>query len=434
MQVRRCVEFKTRSHHSFMLPYRQLAAGFSDRDSGSDSDVDTGAEHEDYEKSRLKLVALHELVSERLQQHVSGNESASLPPPLPALHPDALASDGDVSGAEDAAASAPMTKPVKRSHHKQGGRYNAHHSTASSTPAPSSTPRRNKAASARLTMSPAKSSAGSKVDQCRGKPRAKANSRTTGGKTAHAGRQLSDGADNVPGDDDGSGLGDSADDEPIDVDGSTTSREQDELLYRERWAPGCGPCCFCGEFNDDPNLARMVKWGDGANHYAHAQCLLWSPEVYLESGDFINAFDAYRRSRSLKCAVCKLPGANVGCCVKSCAKSFHIGCVIKAGLQRDDNAWSVNCRVHAGVNHIAAADMPSPVEYATERLLQQARDETKQLARRRTADARAVEPIIQKREKDKRHKAPALQFDEKERGGGLEERIAMMEKKIDKCV
>jgi hypothetical protein len=31
-------------------------------------------------------------------------------------------------------------------------------------------------------------------------------------------------------------------------------------------------------------------------------------QVYLEAGSFINAFDAYRRSRSLKCAVCKLPG------------------------------------------------------------------------------------------------------------------------------
>jgi len=112
-------------------------------------------------------------------------------------------------------------------------------------------------------------------------------------------------------------------------------------------------------------------------------------QVYLEAGSFINAFDAYRRSRSLKCAVCKLPGrssptiacccllppsqfctgANVGCCIKSCPRSFHIGCVIKvplnvesvyvyckcdakscaqAGLQRDDNAWSVHCRVHTG--------------------------------------------------------------------------------------
>jgi hypothetical protein len=24
-----------------------------------------------------------------------------------------------------------------------------------------------------------------------------------------------------------------------------------------------------------------VKWGDGSNHFAHAQCLLWSPEVML---------------------------------------------------------------------------------------------------------------------------------------------------------
>jgi hypothetical protein len=57
---------------------------------------------------------------------------------------------------------------------------------------------------------------------------------------------------------------------------SATSREQDELLcapayfplksrlnpflfsYKDRWAPGGGPCCFCGEFNDDANLGRMV--------------------------------------------------------------------------------------------------------------------------------------------------------------------------------
>lgn len=57
--------------------------------------------------------------------------------------------------------------------------------------------------------------------------------------------------------------------------------------------------------------------------------------------------------------------------------------------------------------------------------LQQARDESKQMTK---GDRK------QRREKEKTLQVSASVFEEKEGGGGLEERIAMMESKIDRLV
>jgi hypothetical protein len=144
-----------------MLQRRQLAREHSLSDSGDDAD---DAANDEYEKSRMKLVALHELVSERLlqhqqqrqQQHADAAASSPLPPPAPALDQIALVSDGDVSGAEEVA-HVPAPAPVqdKRSHHKQGGAYNRQATSTAST-----APRRKTSstcAAARLTLSPANS-------------------------------------------------------------------------------------------------------------------------------------------------------------------------------------------------------------------------------------------------------------------------------------
>ncbi len=56
---------------------------------------------------------------------------------------------------------------------------------------------------------------------------------------------------------------------------------------------------------------------------------------------------------------------------------------------------------------------------------QQARDESKQMTK---SDRK------QRREKEKTLQVSASVFEEKEGGGGLEERIAMMESKIDRLV
>jgi hypothetical protein len=138
-----------------MLQRRQLAREHSLSDSSDDAD---DVANDEYEKSRMKLVALHELVSQRLlqhqQQHADASASSPLLPPAPTIDQIALASDGDVSGAEEVA-HVPPPAPVQhnRSHHKQGGPYNRQTTSAAAT-----APRRKSSSTSasRLTLSPAK--------------------------------------------------------------------------------------------------------------------------------------------------------------------------------------------------------------------------------------------------------------------------------------
>lgn len=50
------------------------------------------------------------------------------------------------------------------------------------------------------------------------------------------------------------------------------------------------------------------------------------------------------------CFYCKLKGANIGCCKKSCRKSFHLPCLLENnGLVQFSGKFDAFCHIHHGI-------------------------------------------------------------------------------------
>lgn len=90
-------------------------------------------------------------------------------------------------------------------------------------------------------------------------------------------------------------------------------------------------CGFCKSVGDGMGEQESRLLYCGQNEWVHANCALWSSEVYEEiDGSLQNVHGALSRGRSIKCAYCKQKGASVGCCFKGCYETFHFTCARKA--------------------------------------------------------------------------------------------------------
>jgi len=98
-------------------------------------------------------------------------------------------------------------------------------------------------------------------------------------------------------------------------------------------------CSFCHSSN--PGCGPLYQ--DGENVY-HECCAVYSPMVYHEDNKLLNVEAEIRRGQKLKCTVCKLSGASIGCCMKSCKKTFHFACAGKAGCFV--SGFALRCEAH----------------------------------------------------------------------------------------
>lgn len=88
----------------------------------------------------------------------------------------------------------------------------------------------------------------------------------------------------------------------------------------------CGLCKVIGDGLPHKE-ARLLYCGQ--NEWVHANCALWSSEVYEEiDGSLQNVHSALSRGRLIKCAHCKQKGASVGCCEKGCHETYHFACAL----------------------------------------------------------------------------------------------------------
>lgn len=122
-------------------------------------------------------------------------------------------------------------------------------------------------------------------------------------------------------------------------------------------------CSFCARVGDFPDgeggrlvpvqPTRTPKATPEVTVWVHANCALWSAEVYeLESGEIMEVHPALRRAKLLKCTVCNLSGATVGCCFRNCKGNYHFACARKCGatFTRSSEVYCVTC--HPKVKHL----------------------------------------------------------------------------------
>ncbi|XP_064595526.1 LOW QUALITY PROTEIN: histone-lysine N-methyltransferase 2A-like [Liolophura sinensis] len=86
-------------------------------------------------------------------------------------------------------------------------------------------------------------------------------------------------------------------------------------------------CLLCTQYGDgEPQDAGRLLYA-GQDDWIHLNCALWSAEVFEEAdGSLQNVHDAWFRGKQLRCDVCSLRGATVGCCTRGCPANFHFMC------------------------------------------------------------------------------------------------------------
>ncbi|CAH0760732.1 unnamed protein product [Diatraea saccharalis] len=89
-------------------------------------------------------------------------------------------------------------------------------------------------------------------------------------------------------------------------------------------------CILCKGVGDGSPVMEGRLLYCGQNDWIHANCALWSAEVFEEiDGSLQNVHSAISRGKMIKCAACEMKGASVGCCAKNCSETYHYACARK---------------------------------------------------------------------------------------------------------
>ncbi|XP_045779241.1 histone-lysine N-methyltransferase trithorax isoform X2 [Maniola jurtina] len=126
---------------------------------------------------------------------------------------------------------------------------------------------------------------------------------------------------------------------------SEGEREEEELL---EFYPVVDSriCVLCKSTGDGPPAMEGRLLYCGQNDWIHANCALWSAEVFEEiDGSLQNVHSAISRGKMIKCAECEVKGASVGCCAKNCSETYHYACARKASCAFMDDK-RVFCPTH----------------------------------------------------------------------------------------
>ncbi|CAL5068851.1 unnamed protein product [Urochloa decumbens] len=88
-------------------------------------------------------------------------------------------------------------------------------------------------------------------------------------------------------------------------------------------------------------------WKSNVQH-VHEKCIEWAPQAFF-TGDVANNLEPeLARASKIKCSVCGLKGAALGCLLKSCRKSFHVPCAHKInGCRWDEENFVMLCPTHS---------------------------------------------------------------------------------------
>ncbi|VDO78461.1 unnamed protein product [Schistosoma curassoni] len=110
-------------------------------------------------------------------------------------------------------------------------------------------------------------------------------------------------------------------------------------------------CIFCSEVDDYPLLGPIIEKNGfkfAASGLSQTNNENESPDDFIVGFAVSSILNELRRGRSLKCSVCRLPGACVGCVVNTCHTTFHLPCLIKAqGITIFEGNFPSYCRRHA---------------------------------------------------------------------------------------
>lgn len=89
-----------------------------------------------------------------------------------------------------------------------------------------------------------------------------------------------------------------------------------------------------------------TKDGGTFEVWAHEDCIVWSPGVYLIGPRIVGLEEAVWTSCNVLCVKCRYRGANVSCLRRGCMNVAHYGCASAANWQLQADDFRAYCPEH----------------------------------------------------------------------------------------
>ncbi|KAM7253966.1 hypothetical protein ACFE04_031648 [Oxalis oulophora] len=133
------------------------------------------------------------------------------------------------------------------------------------------------------------------------------------------------------------------------------------LLPEEHSLANITSCAFCQSSKISEASGPIMHYvngnpveGDRADRpdviHVHTACIEWTPQVYYVGETVKNLKAELARGSKLKCTVCGLKGAALGCYRKSCKRSYHFTCAQQVSKCRwDHENFLLLCPAHTSV-------------------------------------------------------------------------------------
>ncbi|KAK5641315.1 hypothetical protein RI129_009862 [Pyrocoelia pectoralis] len=105
------------------------------------------------------------------------------------------------------------------------------------------------------------------------------------------------------------------------------------------------------EGNEDVYLGITETKDKVYEVWAHENCIVWSPGVYLVGPKIIGLEEAVWTSCNVTCIQCRYRGANVCCIKRGCVSVVHVGCAVSAEWDLDEDNYKAMCVAHKVPSH-----------------------------------------------------------------------------------
>jgi len=137
--------------------------------------------------------------------------------------------------------------------------------------------------------------------------------------------------------------------------------KSDDYYYSGFSVQDLRTCTLCKGVGDGLPVEEGRLLYCGQNEWVHANCALWSAEVFEEiDGSLQNVHSAVSRGRMIRCRACGKKGASVGCCARNCAETYHFPCARQIGCAFMDDK-TVFCATH--ITEAAGKSLHLDVEF-----------------------------------------------------------------------
>lgn len=133
---------------------------------------------------------------------------------------------------------------------------------------------------------------------------------------------------------------------------SNKKAKKKHLLQQNHWSLETDPLSGNSPFREHSAAALegMIESDSKYEIWAHEDCIVWCPGVYLAGPRIVGLEGAVWSCCSVKCEHCSKRGAAVSCLMRNCKRTAHVGCAKLSGWFLDEDTYKAYCQRHKKVS------------------------------------------------------------------------------------